>query len=95
MERLFWHDVASDVRFENELKKRTVMTHRLAGGGGHNMGYDALQWDIFCTAIVEHMASTRSFLFFLTRLRATCLNSTQNPTPVTICPKFLMIQANN
>ena len=23
-------------------KKRSLMTHRLAGGGGHNIGYDAL-----------------------------------------------------
>ena len=22
------------------------MTHRLAGGGGHNLGYDALPWDV-------------------------------------------------
>ena len=27
-------------------KKRSLMTHRLAGGGGHNIGYDALPWDM-------------------------------------------------
>jgi hypothetical protein len=26
-------------------KKRSLITHRLAGGGNHNLGYDALMWD--------------------------------------------------
>ena len=26
-------------------KKRSHMTHRFAGGGGHNLGYDALPWE--------------------------------------------------
>jgi len=25
--------------------KRTLMTHRLSGGGTHNIGYDALRWE--------------------------------------------------
>ena len=25
--------------------KRTLMTHRLPGGGTHNIGYDALRWE--------------------------------------------------
>ena len=46
-------------------------------------------------AIAGNMASTRSFLFCLTRLRATYLNSTQHYMPATICPKFLKIQAKS
>ena len=26
-------------------KKRSLITHRLAGGGNHNLGYDALMWE--------------------------------------------------
>jgi hypothetical protein len=25
--------------------KRTLITHRLAGGGNHNIGYDAVKWE--------------------------------------------------
>jgi len=41
-------DDCSGIRCQiwERAKKRTLMTHRLAGGGGHNLGYDALPWDM-------------------------------------------------
>jgi hypothetical protein len=76
-------------------KIRTRKTHSLAGGGGHNVGYVALPWDMICTAAAEHMASTGSLMFFLTRLRVACFNSTQSYMPAKICPNFPMIQAQS
>jgi hypothetical protein len=41
-------DDCSGIRCQiwERAKKRTLITHRLAGGGGHNLGYDALPWDM-------------------------------------------------
>ena len=41
-------DDCSGIRCQiwERAKKRTLMTHRLAGGGIHNLGYDALPWEM-------------------------------------------------
>lgn len=41
-------DDCSGIRCQiwERAKSRSLMTHRLAGGGCHNLGYDALPWDM-------------------------------------------------
>ena len=40
-------DDVSGIRTQMWMRamKRSLMTHRLSGGGAHNLGYDALRWE--------------------------------------------------
>ena len=74
--------LASGVRFGNALKNGLWWLIVSLVGASIIWVTTRCRGKWFCTETAENMASTKSFLFFLTRLHATCLNSTHSqPQP--------------
>ena len=81
-DRWFRHELEKDVdcagiqcNIWERAKKRSLLTHRLAGGGEHNLGYHAVAWESICMANVESMEGTKYCLCSLTSWVDTCLST--------------------
>jgi hypothetical protein len=73
------------IKIWNRAKALRFITHSLAGGGSHNMGYHALRWEMILHVNAGELSKYAVLAVLPDKLFVFCMNTMIHRTPLWAC----------